>query len=147
MSDEHLLRELRESEEREDHLNKQNLAPKALGAFKPREIDHAKAMDRFNKEIAPVIARRKLAVTSKAYRLLLKLTGNWKGMEEGDVELVNPNRGFIQTGPTDDDLRAQITANPNAFKHLMRSAPQVQQVAAQHRGIEPRLAEEPRDES
>lgn len=148
MSNEHLLRELRESEEAEDHRNRQTLAPRALGAFKPREVDHAKAMHLYNTEIKPVMDRRKKALTSKAYRLFLKMTGNWKGMEAKDVELVNPTKGLTATGLTDDEIRAEIARNPKGFKEAAGMIPEVHPVHAERRtGIEPRLADEPRDET
>ena len=147
MRDEHLYRDLLETEEREDFRNKQSLASRALGTFKPKEVDHDKAMHLFKTEIAPVIERRKKAMSSKAYRLFLKLTGNWKGMEVGDVELVNPTRGPVMTGPTEAEILAQIAKDPTKSKMGSITAPQTSPVAAERRTtLEPRLADEPREE-
>lgn len=148
MSDEHLYRELMESEQREDALYRQNLAPKAVRNFTPKEIDHAKAALLAKTEIAPVFARRKRAQTSVAYRLFLKATGQWKGMEAKDVELVNPTRGFVMTGPTDDEIRALIATDPKAVRQGAALIPAVQPVNAERKTrIEPMLGMEARDES
>jgi hypothetical protein len=148
MSDEHLYRELLESEQREDALYRQNLAPKAIRNFQPKDIDHDKAALLAKTEIAPVFARRKRAMTSAAYRMFLKATGQWKGMEARDVELVNPTRGFMMTGKTDDEIRALIAKDPKAAREGAALIPAVQPVNAERKTrIEPRLNGEARDES
>jgi hypothetical protein len=147
MSDEHLYKELMESERREDALYRQNLAPKAMGTFKPKVVDHAAAMKRYAEDFAPMYARRERARTSRAYRLWLKATGQWKGMEAGDVEVVDPTKGLKLVGPTIEDVQKEIAANPKAFRHLAKMAPQISHVGAERRGIEPKLADEPRDDT
>jgi hypothetical protein len=138
VTNEDLYRELRQKEMEEDALYRQNQAPKAMRNVEPPKVDFDKAMKRYNEEIKPVFERRKRAQTSLAYRLFLKATGNWKGMEAKDVELVNPTRGLVMTGPTMDEMRAMIAADPKAYRHLMKNAPAVQSVPAEHRSILPR---------
>lgn len=111
MSHEDLWKDLKAKEEMEDRLHDQELASKPTRGFVPKGVDHAKAMRAFETEIAPVFARRKRAQTSRAYRLFLKATGQWKGMEAKDVELVNPTRGFVFTGPTEEEIRDQLFKN------------------------------------
>ena len=101
-NDENLYRELADKEQFEDQAYEQELAAKQLGKFQPPKIDSAAAMKRFNEDFAPVFARRKKALTSKSYRLWLKMTGQWKGMEVGDVEVVNPTSGMVPIEPRDD---------------------------------------------
>jgi hypothetical protein len=148
MSHEHLYRELLESERIEDHQNRQNLAMKELGKVALKPVDHAQAMKRFEAEWAPVFRARERARTSRAYRIWLKATGQWKGMEPGDVEVIDPSKGLKLVGPTIEDVQREIAANPAAFKHLAKQAPQVGHVAAERRtSIEPKLNGEPRDDS
>jgi hypothetical protein len=148
MSHEDLRRDLEEREREDDARYRQIQAPKVLGAFKdPPKVDHDRAMARFKDEIAPVFERRKRAMTSAAYRLFLKATGQWKGMEAKDVQLVNPTRGLMMTGPTDDEIRALIAADPKAVKKGAALIPIVQAVNAQRRTrIEPILGGEARDD-
>lgn len=148
MSNESLWRELQEKEQEEDYLYKQNLAMKELRKAQPKPVDVAKAMERYNREIKPVFERRKRALTSKAYRLWLKATGNWKGMEAKDVELVNPTKGLGMIENSFQDKLAEIQANPEAFRHLMRNGEKVAPVHAERKThVEPKLADEPRDET
>lgn len=147
MSDEHLFRELQDAECEDDLRFRQNLAPRALGTFKPKSVDHDAAMKRFHQDFAPVFARREKARTSRAYRIWLKATGQWKGMETADVEAIDPSKGLKLIGPTVEDVQREIAANPAKFKHLAKSAPVVGHVDAERRSIAPKLADEPRDES
>ena len=144
-SNEHLYRELREREEEEDLAYRQNRAPDALRSFTPKPVDHDAAMKRFREDFEPVFRRREKARTSLAYRLFLKATGQWKGMDVGDVEVVNPSAGLVLIGPTVEDVQREIAANPSAFKHLAKSAPAISHVQAERRVLEPKLAKEPRD--
>ena len=144
-SNEHLYRELREREEEEDLAYRQNRAPDALRSFTPKPVDHDAAMKRFKEDFEPVFRRREKARTSLAYRLFLKATGQWKGMDVGDVEVVNPSAGLVLIGPTVEDVQREIAANPSAFKHLAKSAPAISHVQAERRVLEPKLAKEPRD--
>lgn len=114
MSHEDLWKDLQAKEEMEDRLHGQELASKPTRGFVPKPIDHGKAMHLVKTEIAPVFARRKRAMSSKAYRLFLKVTGQWKGMEPGDVELVNPTKGFAMVGPTEDEIRHRMFSDPKA---------------------------------
>jgi hypothetical protein len=108
MSDEHLYEELLASERAEDKNYGQQLTRKALGTFKPKPIDHAAAVRRYEKDFKPMYERRKKARSSKAYRLWLKMTGQWKGMEPEDVEMVKPTRHFECVGPTEEEIRKKI---------------------------------------
>lgn len=144
-SNEHLYRDLREREEEEDAAYRQNRTPDALRSFTPKPVDHDAAMKRYAEDFAPVFRNRERARTSLAYRLYLKATGQWKGMEAGDVEVVNPSRGLTLIGPTVEDVQKEIAANPSAFKHLSKSAPAIAHVQAERRNIEPKLDGEPRD--
>lgn len=147
MSNESLWRELQEKEQEEDYLYRQNLAMKELRKAQPKPVDVAKAMERFNKEIKPVFERRKRALSSKAYRLWLKATGNWKGMEAKDVELVNPTKGLGMIGNSFQEKLAEIQADPQAFRHLMRNGEHVSPVQAERKTrVEPKLGGEPRDD-
>ena len=147
MSDEHLYRELQEQEREDDVRFRQNRSMDALRGFQPKPVDMSAAMQRYAKEFAPVFERRRRAMTSKAYRIWLKATGQWKGMEVGDVEVVDPSKGLKLVGPTIEDVQREIAANPAKFKHLIRNAPKVSPVAAAHRKLEPKLSDEPRDDS
>jgi hypothetical protein len=131
----------------DDARFKQNRAMDELRKAPQKPIDHKAAMERFDKEFAPVFARRRKAMTSRAYRLYLKATGQWKGMEVGDVEVVDPSKGLVLVGPTVEDVQREIAANPAAYKHLSKSAPQVGHVQVERRTIEPKLANEPRDDA
>jgi hypothetical protein len=144
-SNEDLYRDLREREEEEDAAFRQNRAPDALRSFTPKPIDHDAAIKRFNEDFAPVFRRREKAMTSLAYRLFLKATGQWKGMEVGDVEVVNPSAGLTLIGPTVEDVQREIAANPTAFKHLAKNAPAISHVPAERRNLEAKLSKEPRD--
>lgn len=146
MSDEHLYRDLLDSEEREDNMNRQNLASKALGSFKPKTVDFDRAMILYETEIKPVLERRRKAMTSRAYRLFLKATGQWKGMDPADVELVNPTRGPVATGLTEAEILEQIAKDPTKFKTGSIAAPPVSPVNAERRNIEPRIKGEVRDD-
>ena len=145
MSDEHLWRELQEKEQEEDYRYKQNLAPKILFKVTPKEVDHNAAMRRYEQEIAPVLARRQKARTSKAYRLYLKATGQWTDLDAAEV--VDKSKHFTQVGPTVEDIVKEVQANPAAYKHLAKTGEKVTPVIATHRKIEPKLADEPRDET
>ena len=145
MSNEHLYKELRDQEMEDDARFKQNRAMDELRKAPQKPIDHEAAMKRFNEDFAPVFARRERARTSRAYRLFLKATGQWKGMDAGSVEVVDPSKGLVLIGPTVEDVQKEIAANPAAYKHLSKSAPQVAHVQAERRTIEPKLANEPRD--
>ena len=50
-------------------------------------------------------------------------------------------------GPTAEQIVKQIAKNPKAYRHLMKKGPKVHHVGAQRREIEPKLANEPRDDS
>ena len=139
---EHLYRELLDSEEAEDARNKQNLAPKALGSFKPKAVDHDKAMKLYKTEIAPVFERRRRALSSKAYRLFLKATGQWKGMDAKDVEMVDPTRGPVPTGLSESEILEEIARDPTKFKTGNLAAPPTGHVAAERRTIEPKWQED-----
>jgi AAA+ ATPase superfamily predicted ATPase len=148
VSNESLWRELQDREQEEDHLYKQNLAMRELRKAQPKPVDVEKAMKRYNEEIKPVLERRKRALTSKAYRLWLKATGNWKGMEVKDVDLINPTKGLTMIGNSFQEKLAEIQADPEAFRHLMRNSERVSPVKAERKDhVEPRLSEEPRDET
>ena len=103
-------------------------------------------MERYKRDFAPVFARREEARTSKAYRLFLKATGQWQGMDPGSVEEVNPSKGLVVAGPTVEEIHKEIMADPAAYAHLAKTAPKVQPVAIERRErLEPKLADEPRD--
>ena len=144
MSDEHLYRELREQEQEEDARYRQNIAPQIVNKFKPKEVDYNAAMARFEKDFKTVFERRERARTSKAYRLFLKATGQWTDLDAAEV--INPTKGLVVDGITPDELAKQVQQNPDAFKHLAKSAPKVQQVEARRRTITPKL-EGPKDDS
>lgn len=148
MSHEDLRRDLEEREREDDARYRQIQAPRILGSLKDAPVvDHAAAMARYKDEIAPVFERRKRALTSRAYRLFLKATGQWKGMEAKDVELVNPTRGLTMTGPTDDEIRALIAKDPKAIREGAALIPIITPVAAQRKTrIEPRINGEARDD-
>jgi hypothetical protein len=114
MSHENLWRELQAKEQRDDSLYDQELTGKATKGFVLKPIDRDKAMHLVKTEIAPVFARRKRAMSSKAYRLFLKVTGQWKGMDPKDVELVNPTKGFAMVGPTEDEVRHRMLTDPKS---------------------------------
>ncbi len=146
MSDEHLWKELQEQEREDDVRYRQNRAPDALRGFQPKPVDYNAAMKRFNEDFAPMYARREKARTSRAYRLWLKATGQWKGMEAHEVEAVDPSKGLKLVGPTIEDVQKEIAANPAKYKHLSRKPVITGRVDAQHRKIDAKLADEPRDE-
>ena len=146
MSHENLWRELQAKEQRDDSLYDQELTGKATKGFVLKPLDRDKAMHLVKTEIAPVFARRKRAMSSKAYRLFLKVTGQWKGMEPADVELVNPTRGPVATGLTEAEILEQIAKDPTKFKTGSIAAPPVSPVNAERRNIEPRIKGEVRDD-
>ena len=147
MSNEHLWREIRDQEMEDDARFKQNRAMDELRKSPPKPIDHDAAIKRFNEDFEPMFRRREKARTSLAYRLFLKATGQWQQMDEGSVQVVDPTKGLVLVGPTVEDVQKEIAANPAAYKHLAKTAPQVGYVQAERRTIEPRLANEPRDDA
>jgi hypothetical protein len=144
VSNESLWNELREREEQEDARYKQNLAMKEVAKVKPKPVDYNAAMKRFNDEIKPVIERREKARTSKAYRLFLKVTGQWTDLDA--AEAISPTKGLVSAGQTPEELAHEIQQNPDAFKHLSKTAPKITPVAADHRIISPKVGG-PRDDS
>ena len=130
MSDEHLYRELVEREREDDVRYGQNRARDEIRKFTPKPVDHNRAMHLYETEIKPVFDRRRRAMSSVAYRLFLKATGQWKGMEAKDVELVNPTKGLVTTGPSVDEMLEKIKKDPKAYRHLQRNAPPVHAVNA-----------------
>jgi hypothetical protein len=44
-----------------------------------------------------------------------------------------------------EDVQKEIAANPEAYRHLAKMAPRVSQVQAEHRRIEAKLADEPKE--
>lgn len=150
MNNEDLYREIQSQEEEDDHRFKQNQAPKELKKLPRKEPDYLVADARFQKDFVPVFeARRRvlagLPPTSNPFRnAWLKMTGQDK---IPDVEVVDPTKGLVLHGPTVDDVAKEIAANPEAYRHLAKVAPSVQPTQAERRSIEPKLANEPRDDA
>jgi hypothetical protein len=145
-SNDDLYREMVDRDEADDARYRQSLAGKEASKVKP-VVDYEKAQRRFEREIAPVFGRRAKARNNPIYRAFLKATGQWKGMDEGDVKLVDPSKGLVLEGPSVDEMQQRIAANPEAFKELAKRAPSVTPVSAERRsGVEPRLANEPRED-
>lgn len=140
MSDESLYRELQEQEREEDERYRQNQAPKELGKVKPKPVDYNAAMKRFEQDFKPVFARREKARTSKAYQLFLKVTGRWTDLDA--AEAIAPDKGFKITGETPDELAKRIQQDPDAFRHLAKSAPKVTPVEVSRRDIQPKWGED-----
>jgi hypothetical protein len=147
MNNEHLWRELSDAEREDDARFRQNRAMDELRKAAPKPIDHDAAIARFHQDFEPMFRRREKARTSLAYRLFLKATGQWQQMDPGSVEVVNTSKGLVLVGPSVEDVQKEIAANPAAYKHLAKSAPQVGHVQAERRTIEPKLANEPRDDT
>lgn len=142
-SNEDLYREIQSQEEEDDMRFRQNQAPKELKKLPRKDVDYNAAVERFKRDFAPVFKRRELARTSVAYRLWLKATGQWKDLDGAKV--VDPSKGLVLEGPDVDAMQKEIAANPDAFRHLAKTAPKVMSVQAEHRRIEPMLGDEPKD--
>ena len=137
MSDhESLYREMAERERDEDRRYLQNLAPKIVKVT-PKPVDYNAALRRFNEDFKPMFGRREKARTSKAYRLFLKATGQWPKEGLDGAEVVSPTKGLKQEGPTVDEVRDAIAANPSAFKDLMKMPETVTPRQAERREIRP----------
>ena len=144
MSDESLYRELQEQEREEDERYRQNQAPKELNKVKPKPVDFNAAMKRFEQDFKPMFARREKARTSKAYRLFLKVTGQWTDMDA--VEAISPTKGLQMAGESPQEMVKRIQQDPAAFAHLAKTAPKVTPVEATRRNLEPKVGG-PRDDS
>jgi len=141
MSDEHLYRELKEQELEEDARYRQNQAPKIIERVKPKPVDYNAALRRFEREIKPVLERREKARTSKAYRLFLKVTGQWTDLDA--AEAVSPTKGLTTTGMTVDELARQVQQDPEGYKHLAKTGlPKADPVPAERRVIQPKWGED-----
>ena len=147
MRDEHLYQQIVDQEREDDYRYRQNLAGKELAKFTPKAVDTKAAMERFEKDFAPVFAARRKVGRSKVFREKMRLSGDLKDMELNPKEIVDPDRGIVTVGPTAEQIVKQIAKNPKAYRHLMKKGPKVHHVGAQRREIEPKLANEPRDDS
>lgn len=140
--DEDLYREIEEQEDEDDSRYKQKYKMRELGKTPKREPDPVKAIKRFNEEIAPVLeARRRvqegLPPTTNPFRnFYLKLTGQDQIVERPGFQMVEPSRGLVLDGPTVEEVQKQIAENPGAYKHLAKSAPEVQRIEAKRKGPE-----------
>ncbi len=148
MSQEDLYREIQSQEEADDAHYRQNQAMREIKKLPRKEPDYGAAQVRYNEELAPVFeARRRvlagLPPTKNAFKnAWLKITGQDKIPE---VEAIDPSKGLVLQGPTVEDVQKEIAANPAAYAHLAKVAPRVGQVQAEHRRIEARLADEPKE--
>lgn len=122
-----------EQEEADDRRFEQARGMDPIRGVERKPVDPNVAAARYQKEIAPVLARRERAKNSRAYRLFLKATGQWKGMEAGDVEEVHPSKGLVMTGPSLEEVQKAIADNPAAFKDLIRSPVEVRPVEAKRK--------------
>lgn len=136
MSDLHLYRELQERENEDIFLMRNNLPPKPNGKTPVKEIDHDAAIKRYQKDFKPVFSRRRKAVKDKNYRAQLKRSGDLKHLELPADQILDPNAGLKQVGPTLDELRERIAKNPKAFRALSKKAPRVIKVEAERKGVE-----------
>lgn len=100
-----------------------------------RGIDERAALERYNRDIAPVIARIKraeagLPITDNPLKnFLLRITGKDKLPEP--VVIVNPNEGIaVQAGPTAEQVRQEMIEHPERFADLRKQAPEVKAVTA-----------------
>src|ERR1700690_4176744 len=123
MRDEHLYQQIVDQEREDDYRYRQNLAGKELAKFTPKPIDHNAAMERFQKEFAPVFAARRKVARSKVFREKMRASGDLKDMELDPKEIIDPDRGIVAVGPTAEQIVKRIAKNPKAFRHLMKRGP------------------------
>ncbi len=133
-SNEDLYQEMRRDEEEAANLYRR--APKE----KPRApVNESLARDRYEKEIAPVLERRRraeagLPITDNPLKnFMLRLLNKDKVPEP--VVIVDPNQGIaVQVGATAEEVRQQIIAAPEQFADLRKKAPTVKPVNATRKG-------------
>ena len=146
MSDENLWRELQEKEREDDARYRQRLADHTVGKFVPKPVDFDTAMKRYEEEILPVFQLRNKAFRSKVLRERLRKSGDLAALYLDPKEIADPSRGMVMVGPTDTEIIKKIRRNPKLVQKGRLRAPKVSRVAAEHRIILPRLADEPRDD-
>lgn len=134
-SNEDLYQQMLEEEAEYNEQASRNLKVARGGQPPPqREVNHAVARERYNRDVRPVIERIKRAEAGKpitrnpVYNAWLKLTGQDKVPMP---EVVDPVFGLAkQTGMTVEEVRAEILAHPELYPDLSRKAPKVQVVPA-----------------
>jgi hypothetical protein len=146
MSNENLWQEFQEKEREDDARYRQRLGNREIQKFTPKSVDYDAAIKRFNDEIAPVFAMRKKALRSKVLRERLRKSGDLAALYLDPKEIVNPTKGLVCIGPTEQDIIKKIRKNPKLVTRSRLRIPQVSRVVAERRTIEPRLADEPRDD-
>jgi len=138
-TNEDLYREIEEEETADDIRFNQRRAKDAIKAVKRKEPNAAIALQRYEREIKPVLEARKriedgLPPTDNPIRnAWLRLTGQDRIVEREGFAIVEPSKGLVLEGPSVEEVAKEIAANPEKFKHLSRQAPQVQKVEAQRR--------------
>ena len=125
MSDEALYRQMREEDEADEARMRQNVAPEPVRKKAAAQVDYTAALKRFEQDFKPVFERRKKARTSKAYRIFLKAIGAWPKEGLDGAEVVEPTKGLKLTGPTPEEIAYAIQENPEAYKHLAKTAPKI----------------------
>lgn len=136
---EDLYREMSEQERRDDKRFGQDQAMKEISKVKPREPDADKAMERYQREIAPVFeARRRIAkglppTRNPIVNLYLRLTGQDHIEELPESEIIPPSKGLVICGPTLEEVQKAIAADPKRFHDLTRAAPEVRPVQARRK--------------
>ena len=136
MSSEDLYREMLDREDEDDRRFKQRRAALDSHPVTVRRPNELISIDRYNREIAPVIeARARISAGLPATRnpitnAWLKLTGRDRLK---DAEAVDPSKGFTLAGPTTAQVQAEIAANPERFSHLKRKGIEVTRKGAKRR--------------
>jgi len=129
-SNEDLYGEIRREEEEAANLYRRPAQDK------PRPlVNESAARERYMKEIAPVIERRRRAeaglpiTDSPIKNFMLRLLHKDKLPEP--VVIVDPNQGIaVQVGKTEEEVRQAIIAKPDEFADLKKKAPEVRPVQA-----------------
>lgn len=117
MGHEDLYREVLDQERRDDARFDQSQSMQAIRGYQPKPPSSAEAQRRFNRELKPIFRRlAKMKPGSVKHR---------RGFVLGD-----PSKMMIADGPTVEDVKKQIAANPEKFRHLAKRPVEVKSVNA-----------------
>ena len=145
-TNEDLYREMVDQERRDDKVYGQDYTMKAA-KITPKGPDPDKGRERFKNEIAPVLeARRRLsaglpATTNPLVNLYLKVMGKDKLEELPETEIVDRAKSFGLIGPSVEDIQKMIAQDPDKFRDLSRSAPEVRPVQVRRKTTEDVIGE------
>ena len=142
MRDDDLFHEIEEQEAADDARFKQQYRMQPLRNMARKPVDSTKARKQYEEEIKPVLEARARVLRGEGptnnplKNLYLKLTGQDQIVERPDFKMVEPSKGLVLDGPTLEEVRKEIEANPEAFRDLAKSAPEVRSVEAKRKGPE-----------